>query len=231
MDVVLTRTFLFTVLPVALGVGIILFDTSARGRLRRTEALLIPLFVVGVAGSGIGGFVAHVFLSDDIADSIGWPTGSPFQLEVGFANLAIGILGAVAAGRRDGFREATVIAVTVFGVGATVVHLLDIRETGNLAPGNTAQNVSNLLRPLLLIILLALSRRAERTSTAPDDLTALDHWRDPILGASVATVVIVSTAFAVGFAMQQTVIVSTVGAVVASMAFALLIARARRRTT
>ena len=113
MEVSLTRTFLFTVLPVLLGVGIILFDSSATGRLRRSEALLIPFFIVGVAGSGIGGFIAHLFISDEIADSIGWPTGSPFQLEVGFANLAIGILGAVAAGRRDGFREATVIAVTV----------------------------------------------------------------------------------------------------------------------
>ena len=32
--------------------------------------------------------------------------GNPFQLEVGFANLAVGILGIVAMGRRDGFREA-----------------------------------------------------------------------------------------------------------------------------
>jgi len=44
-----------------------------------------------------------------------------------------------------------VIAVTVFGVGATIVHVSDIIQTGNLAPGNTIQNVGNLLKPALLI--------------------------------------------------------------------------------
>jgi Family of unknown function (DUF6790) len=37
-----------------------------------------------------------------VAESIGWPAGNPFQLEVGVANLAVGILGIVAMGRRDG---------------------------------------------------------------------------------------------------------------------------------
>jgi hypothetical protein len=141
VEVFLSRTFLFTVLPVVLGTGVTLFDPSARGRVRQAEAMLIPLFVIGVAGSGIGGFLAHVFISDEIADSIGWDVGSPFQLEVGFANLAIGLLGAIAAERRDGFREATVIAATVFAVGATFVHVRDLFDTGNLAPGNTVQNV------------------------------------------------------------------------------------------
>ncbi len=105
----------------------------------KLEIFLLYLFGVGVAGSGIGGFFGHFFISDSVAESIGWPTSNPFQLEVGFANLAIGILGIVAMGRRDGFREATVIAVTVFGVGATIVHVMDVIESGNLAPGNTVQ--------------------------------------------------------------------------------------------
>src|SRR5690606_17186281 len=105
---------LFTVLPVLLGAAIVLLDRSATGPIRRAEAFLVPLFLVGVGGSGLSGFIAHFFISDPVARSIGWEPGSPFQLEVGFANLAIGLLGAVAAERRDGFREATVLAVTVF---------------------------------------------------------------------------------------------------------------------
>ena len=79
------------------------------------------------------------------------------------ANLALGILGIVAMSRRDGFREATVLAATVFGVGATLVHVMDVIESGNIAPDNTIQNISNLLRPALLIAFLAASRRAERS--------------------------------------------------------------------
>jgi hypothetical protein len=61
---------------------------------------------------------------------------------------------------RDGFREATVIAVAIVGVGATVVHVIDILQGGNLAPGNSIQNVANLLRPALLIPMLIVSRRS-----------------------------------------------------------------------
>ena len=40
---------------------------------------------------------------------------------------------------QSSIREATVIAVTVFGAGATIVHIMDTATTGNLAPGNTLQ--------------------------------------------------------------------------------------------
>jgi hypothetical protein len=151
MDSVAIRVVSFSVLPVFIATGHIVLDRSSRPRDRRLEIFLLDLFGVGVAGSGIGGFFGHVFISDPVAESIGWPTGNPFQLEVSVANLAGGVLGIVAVGRRDGFREATVIAVTVLGVGAPVVHVVDVIESGNLAPGNTTQNVSNLLRPALLI--------------------------------------------------------------------------------
>ena len=147
---------------------------------------MLYLFGVGVAGAGIGGFFGHYFISDPVAESIGWPTGNPFQLEVGFANLAVGILGIVAMGRRDGFREATVIAVTVFGVGATIVHARDIIETGNLAPGNTLQNVGNLLKPALLIGFLAASRRAERSPDSEVHTQAFDTWRGPRIQAAAS---------------------------------------------
>jgi 4-amino-4-deoxy-L-arabinose transferase-like glycosyltransferase len=163
MDIVAIRVFSFSILPVIIAAGHLGLDSSSRPRERRLEIFVLYLFGVGVAGSGIGGFFGHVFLSDQVGESIGWPTGNPFQLEVGVANLAVGILGIVAMSRRDGFREATVIAATVFGVGATLVHAMDVIDSGNLAPGNTTQNISNLLRPALLIAFLAASRRAERS--------------------------------------------------------------------
>ena len=42
-----------------------------------------------------------------------------------------------------------------------MVHVVDILEEGNLAAGNSIQNVANLLKPALLIPLLIVSRRAE----------------------------------------------------------------------
>ena len=117
MDSVAIRVFSFAILPVILAVSHLRLDRSSRRRERRLEIFLLYLFGIGVAGSGIGGFFGHAFISDSVAESIGWPTGNPFQLEVGVANLAVSILGIVAMGRRDGFREATVIVATVLASG------------------------------------------------------------------------------------------------------------------
>ena len=155
------RVFAFSVLPVLLAALHVRLDTSAQDRLWKVDVYLIYLFMLGVGASGLSGFFGHVFTPDAVAESIDWPKGSPFQQEMGFANLALGVLGFIAAGRRDGFREATVIAVTIVGLGATVVHLIDIIQEGNLAAGNSIQNLANLLKPALLIPMLIVSRRSE----------------------------------------------------------------------
>ena len=206
--------FTYSILPLIVAVGQIGVDKSSRSRERKIETFLLYLFGIGVAGSGIGGFFGHVFISDSVAESIGWPTGNPFQLEVGFANLAIGVLGIVAMGRRDGFREATVIAVTVFGVGATIVHLSDIIDTGNMAPGNTLQNVGNLLKPALLIGFLAASRRAERSPDSEAHTSEFDIWRRLRIQAAGLITGSVAAGFGVGFATDQPVIGTVIGTLV-----------------
>ena len=137
-------------LPLALATAQALADRQARTAARRVELFLLYLFALSVGANGVGGFVGHLFRSDAVAAAIGRPAGSPFQREMAFANLALGVLGFLALGRRDGFRAATVVAVAILGVGATAVHVADLLATGNLAPGNTAQNLGNLLDPLLL---------------------------------------------------------------------------------
>jgi 4-amino-4-deoxy-L-arabinose transferase-like glycosyltransferase len=226
MDNVAIRVFAFSVLPVIIAAGQLGLDSSSRPRERRLELFLLYLFGIGVAGSGIGGFFGHVFISDPVAESIGWPTGNPFQLEVGVANLGVGILGIVAMGRRDGFREATVIAVTVLGVGATVVHLVDVIESGNLAPGNTIQNISNLLRPALLIVFLAASRRAERSPASQAHTAGFDRWREPRIRAAGLMTGTVAAGFGAGFAIDLPLIGTLVGTLVGAGLAAFVLARA-----
>jgi 4-amino-4-deoxy-L-arabinose transferase-like glycosyltransferase len=225
MGTVALRVFVYSILPLIIAVGHLGLDKSSRSHERKLEIFLLYLFGVGVAGSGIGGFFGHVFLSDSVAESIGWPTGNPFQLEVGFANLAVGILGIVAMGRRDGFREATVIAVTVLGVGATIVHARDIIETGNLAPGNTLQNVGNLLKPALLIGFLAASRRAEHSPDSEVHTSGFDTWRGPRIEAAALITGCVAAGFSVGFAIDQPLIGTLVGTLVGAGLAAFVIDR------
>lgn len=214
MSVTALRILIFTLLPLILGGAVILFDKATSTRERKLEVTLIFLFGLGVGGAGITNFAAHFFLSDIVAESIGWETGSPFQLEVAFANLLIGVLGIIATSRRDGFREATVIGVTIFGVGATIVHLMDILATGNLAPGNTIQNVTNLLKPALLIVFLVAMRRAEAQSDSDVSSTVFEKWRVALLQVSAPITILVATAFGLGFAIGQTWLITGIGVLI-----------------
>jgi len=210
---VAARLLAFSVLPVLLATLHIRLDTAAKDRLWKGEVYLIYLFMLGVAASGLSGFFGHVFTPEAVAESIGWQTGSPFQQEMGYANLALGVLGLVAAGRRDGFREATVIAVTVMGVGATVVHVTDILQEGNLAAGNSIQNIGNLLKPALLIPLLIVSRRSEPAGAVQPP--SFDRWRLPIVGTASLITAVVGTGFAIGYWLEFTVPATLVAAVLA----------------
>ena len=210
---VAARVVAFSVLPVLLAALHVRLDAGANDRLRKAEIYLVYLFMLGVAASGQSGFFGHVFTPDAVAESIGWPKGSPFQQEMGFANLALGVLGLVAAGRRDGFREATVIAVAVVGVGATVVHVTDILQEGNLAAGNSLQNVGNLLKPAVLIAVLASSRRSE---PVPAGALSFNRWRKPVIGTAGMITAVVGTGFAIGFWSERVVTATLVAALLAA---------------
>jgi hypothetical protein len=207
------RIFAFSVLPVLLATLHVRLDARTKDRLWKIEVYLIYLFMLGVGGGGLSGFFGHVFTPDAVAESIDWPKGSPFQQEMGFANLALGVLGFIAAGRRDGFREATVIAVTIVGVGATVVHVIDIAQEGNLAAGNSIQNVANLLKPALLIPMLIVSRRSE-TAGAPGP--SFDRWRMTIVGAAGMITAVVGTGFGIGSSLELAVPATLVAAVLSA---------------
>ena len=85
MDSVAIRVFSFSILPVIIAVGHLSLDRSSRPRERRLEIFLLYLFGIGVAGSGIGGFFGHVFLSDQVAES--WLVERQLTASEGSANL------------------------------------------------------------------------------------------------------------------------------------------------
>jgi hypothetical protein len=222
MTEAILRLALFTVLPVLLGAAIVIFDRTATGTVRRAEAFLIPLFLVGVGGAGVAGFISHVFIAGPAARSMGWEPGSPFQLQVGFAYLAIGLLGAVAAERRDGFREATVVAAAVFDLGAALTPLI-YAGTVQPGPGNVLLSLASLARPGLLIwFLLALKRGEE----ADPPTIVLRGWMIPVRRGSVAAVAVAAMAFSLGYPTGQPVVFPLIGIVVAGIAFWWIVSRA-----
>ena len=88
---------------------------------------------------GFGGALIalpHILVPDYVAGYIGWEPGSPFQVELGFASLGTSLLGILCIWFRGWFWLAPVVSKSVFLLGAAYVHIRDILEHGNLAPGN-----------------------------------------------------------------------------------------------
>jgi hypothetical protein len=100
----------------------------------------------------------HMFFPNPIADAIGWPQGNPFQWEVGLAGLLIGILGVMAAGQDRGFQLATVIAFSVFYLGAAAGHMREMVRERNFSPGNAGFIFRyDILAPAAVIWLFAIT--------------------------------------------------------------------------
>lgn len=196
-ELFLVRLFAYTALPLLLAAGHLFLDRKAQTPARRIELLMLYLFAISIGANGLGGAFGHLFLSDLVAESIGWQAGSPFQLEMGFANLALGVLGLMAISRRDGFRTATIFATAVIGFGATAVHLMDIVESGNLAPGNTLQNLANVVDPLLLIALAWLALRLDDPDAESTEFLRWQARQQPIMGMAAAGI---GAGFGVGYA-------------------------------
>jgi hypothetical protein len=126
-----------TMLVVGLLAGLVVARFKGRKTGRWFEEFYAAVVFVGI---GIGlllfGFVPHVFFSDYIAKNIGWPTGSPFQVEVGLYNGCLGILGLLSYRYRGSFMQATVTMLSLFLIMAGANHLREMIMKGNYAPYN-----------------------------------------------------------------------------------------------
>jgi hypothetical protein len=117
------------------------------------------LWLIGIQCFVIGS--GHLFFSDPIADSIGWPRGSPFQWEVGMTSISYGVLGVLASYFGHDWWLATIVAFSVFYLGAAVGHVREMVGKHNFTPGNAGSIfVFDVLAPLYLLALYMLVRPA-----------------------------------------------------------------------
>lgn len=122
------------------------------------DCLLRYLMLFPVGLMGLWAAWGHLVYPEEAARAIGWAT-SPFQSEVGSANLGIGLAGIYAAFRGFTARLATALTVAGFLGGAGIVHIHQIAQTGNLAPGNAGPILfTDFLTPVVILLLLAVTR-------------------------------------------------------------------------
>lgn len=115
------------------------------------DELIRYMLLFGAGIQGLWCFVGHTFCSKLSAQNVGWK-GNQFQYEVGMANLAISVLGTVAFWNSL-FWIPTIVVVSIFYLGAAVIHIRDKLLHNNAAPGNTGWILyTDILIPAILIM-------------------------------------------------------------------------------
>ena len=135
------------------------------------EALLSYhlLFAIGI--NNLINFVFHVFLGDISAKFIGWEN-RPFQAEVGFASLGVGVAGIIAFKASLPFRFATLIPPWAFSLGAAGGHIYQVIAEHNFSPGNVGLVLPiDIIMPIVGFVFLWLSYKHPMPGTAYRKLT------------------------------------------------------------
>ena len=155
--------FILTLLVAILVLLISKIRNKPLNRKKIVETFLLSFLVIGVGIGSIWAFIGHIFLSSTSCCSIGWAAGSPFELEVAFANLAIGVLGVLCYWIRGNFWTATVIVNSIFLLGDAYVHIVNMLQFANYAPGNAGSVLyMDIIGPAILIILLIMYKTMEK---------------------------------------------------------------------
>lgn len=130
---------------------------SSKAAIAGTYLLYLLFIYVGLMGLLTA--YAHVFRPVETSASIGWST-SPYEYEVGMADLTVGVLGILCLKFRADFWLATAIAIAVWLLGDAVGHIRQMTFNNNHASNNSGIFlITEIVMPLVILCLALYHRR------------------------------------------------------------------------
>jgi disulfide bond formation protein DsbB len=157
--------FVLRNLPAILFVLALAIAALPRGQERFADRLLSWVLFLPIGITGLWAGITHVFFPEVAATHIGWQT-SPFQFEVGMADLAVGVTACLSFWRDLSFKAAAVCAASVFLLGDAMGHVHQMIAANNFAPGNAGVPFyMDIICPLLSIALLVVAGRRAKDRT------------------------------------------------------------------
>ena len=149
-------------LPALLLVLALAMAALRRGPTPAAERFLAWVLLLPIGVTGLWAGLFHIFFPTIAARYIGWQV-SPFQFEVGMADLAIGVTACLAFWRDLQFKAAVVTSASIFFLGDAAGHVRQMVIANNFAPGNAGVVFyTDIICPLLAISLLVLAGRSKR---------------------------------------------------------------------
>jgi hypothetical protein len=156
-----TIAFVLRNLPVFLFVAALVFAWLSRSGGTIADRLLAWILLLPIGVSGLWAAMFHLVFPEMAAADIGWEP-SPFQFEVGMADLAMGATACVSFWRSLDFKAAVVMVNAIFLLGDAIGHVRQMIVADNFAPGNAGVPFfGDLIFPALSIILLIIVQRSE----------------------------------------------------------------------
>jgi uncharacterized membrane protein len=133
-------------------------NRSSKAAIARTYLLYLLFIYVGLMGLLTA--YAHVFRPIETSASIGWST-SPYEYEVGMADLTVGVLGVLCLWFRGNFWLATAIANAIWLLGDAVGHIRQMTINNNHSANNAGIFlVAEIVTPIAILFLAFYNRSA-----------------------------------------------------------------------
>ena len=148
------------VVPIAAGCVHAMMYGNSKDLAKRCEIVLRYLCggLFGLWLITAGSF--HVLAADSVARYIGWSAGSPFQLELGYASIGLGLVALRVATTRSADLLPAWLGGSVLFLGAAIVHAKDMVANGNFSAGNAGPVFYvDILAPIIACTLWILSKR------------------------------------------------------------------------
>ena len=142
----------------AVGTAVVFLQPGTRTVQLVAGTLLHFVLLLGVGVPLVVGGFGHVFKSDLAARRLGWPSGNPFQKELGFWDFAAGVGAIVAFWRGSEFMLAAIIINAIFWVSAGMLHIQHVVRHRNYNFDNAIPAVVDILVPATLIVFYLLAR-------------------------------------------------------------------------
>lgn len=153
------QVFFAVMALVAASVHLMLSSKRRSGAVSIVRTYLLYLLFIYVGLMGLFTAYYHVFRPVEASASIGWST-SPYEYEVGMADLTVGVLGVLCLVFGEGFWLATAIAEAVWLLGDAVGHIKQMVANNNHAEYNSGIFlIFELAMPVLILGLVFYHRR------------------------------------------------------------------------
>lgn len=161
--------FVLTNLPAFFCLAAVVIPTFVQRDMPWPERYLAWVLLLAVGLDAIWAGLFHVFFPDVASAQIGWQP-SPYEFEVGVADIAYGVVAVLAFWRGLAFQTAIGLFAVLYYIGVSIGHFVQAYANADTAPDNFGLLlILTIARVVVLVVLLAAANRGGDKS-----------WRVPV---------------------------------------------------